>query len=105
MSETREIELGSTGRNNYSGEDWFLIFSPGQAEPIVEGRFQTDAPDRTGFPTWVDSEQCVFRGAANATLRLPLNPLPKPGDRNRFSCISDAMWQRIVNECVKLGSS
>jgi hypothetical protein len=103
MPEMCEIGLGSTGRNNYSSEDWFLVFPPESSGPMLEGRFQSDAPDRTGFPTWVDSEQCVFRDSANATLRLPLTPLPKPGDRNRFSCISDDVWDRLVKECAKLG--
>jgi hypothetical protein len=100
-----EIELGGAGGTLYSGEVWFLVFHPESAGPMLEGRFQTDAPDRTGFPTWVDSEQCVFRDGANATLRLPLKPLPSPGERNRFSCITDAIWKKLVEECAKLGTN
>lgn len=104
MSESNEIYLGSCGQTLYSDEKWFLIVPPRPAQPFLEGRFQTDAPDRTGFPVWTATEFCVLREGAVATCRLPLKSIPKPGDPNRFASIADAIWNRAAEECAKLPS-
>jgi hypothetical protein len=102
MPDNSDIHLGNYWHTNYSDEDWFLVIPPKPSAPFLEGRFQTDAPDRTGWPGWADPELCLFRNNEKAARRFPLDPLPMPGDRNRFSCISHAIWKRLTEECAKL---
>lgn len=102
MSDRTEIYLGNGWHTLYSDEEWFLIVPPAPAQPFLEGRFQTDAPDRTGHPGWTATEFCVLREDAEATCRLPLKRLPKAGDPNRFASITDAIWERVIAECAKL---
>jgi hypothetical protein len=105
MAEGREIHLGNGQHTIYSDEEWYLIVPPGSAHPFLEARFQTDAPDRTGYPTWVQSEFCVSCEGEEATCRLPLTHLPELGEPNRFASVPDAIWKRIVEECGKLSQS
>jgi hypothetical protein len=104
MADRTEIRLGNGQHTLYSDEEWFLIVPPGPAEPFLECRFQTDAPERTGFPTWAqpDNEFCVARDADTALCRLPLKPLPRPDSSNRSASMPDAIWRRAVEESAKL---
>jgi len=105
MAENTEINLGCNWHTLYSDEIWFLVIPPRPAEPFLEGRFQTDAPDRTGHPGWVGTEYCVFNNGQEATCRMPLGLIPMPGKPNPFSFISDAIWRRLVEEFAKLSST
>src|SRR6476619_3747976 len=101
MTNNREIDLGSCQQTLYSDERWYLIVPDGAA-PFLEGRFQTDAPERTGYPQWAETEFCVSCEGELATCRLPLQRLPTPGEPNRFASITDSIWNRAIEECAKL---
>ena len=106
MADNIEICLGSNSHTLYSDEVWYLVVPPKPAAPFLEARFQTDAPDRTGWPTWANSDnENAFRIGETATWRLPLTRMPVAGEANRFASISDAIWSRCVLECVKLAGS
>ncbi len=104
MADSTAIHLGNGWHTMYSDEEWFLIVPPSPDGPYLEGRFQTDAPDRTGYPAWTRTEFCVCLEGEVATCRLPLAPLPVPGTPNRFASVPDAIWKRVIEECAKLKS-
>jgi hypothetical protein len=99
-----ELFLGTGEHTLFSDDQWYLIIPPGSPHPFLECRFQTDAPDRTGYPTWTQTEFCVSHGDEVAVLRLPLPRIPGPGDPNRFSSVPDAIWKKTVDDCGKLRS-
>jgi hypothetical protein len=101
MADSAEIYLGNNWHTLFSDELWYLIVLP-SAVPFLEGRFQTDAPDRTGWPTWVSADYCIHRTTDAAICRLQLTRTPAAGERNRFASISDEIWNRCVEECEKL---
>jgi hypothetical protein len=106
MSEKIEICLGNNGHTLFSDEVWYLVLPPEPAIPFLEARFQTDAPERTGWPTWINPDNDnVVRDGHTATWRLPLTPMPVAGEGNRFASISNAIWNQCVRECVKLAGS
>jgi len=84
MADNTEIYLGNGQHTIYSDEQWYLVIAPGSAHPFLEGRFQTDAPDRTGYPAWTQTEFCISREGEVAVCRLPLARLPRAGEPNRF---------------------
>jgi hypothetical protein len=102
MAERNEIYLGNGQHTIFSDEQWYLIIPPDSAHPFLEGRFQSDAPDRTGYPAWTLTEFCVSCEGEVAICRLPLKRLPQPGEPNRFASVPDAIWKRAVEECAKL---
>jgi putative acetyltransferase len=104
MTDGVEICLGNGQHTLFSHKQWYLVVLPGSTDPFLECRFQTDAPDRTGYPAWTQTEFCVLCEGDVATLRLPLRRLPQPGDPNRFASVPDASWKRAVEECAKLRS-
>jgi hypothetical protein len=104
MAGDSEIYLGNGQHTLFSDEQWYLVMLPGSAHLFLECRFQTDAPDRTGYPTWTETEFCVSREGEIATLRLPLRRIPQPGDPNRFASVPDAIWKRAIKECGKPSS-
>lgn len=102
MAENVEILLGNAGHTLFSDEPWYLIVPPAPGAPYLEGRFQTDAPERTGWPVWASSDDCYSRTADEATYRLALARMPRPDEPCRFASITDAIWKRVVEECAKL---
>ena len=104
MAEGTETYLGNGQHTVYSDEQWYLIVPLESAQPFLEGRFQTDAPDRTGYPLWTQTEFCVSCEGEVAVCRLPLQRLPEPDEPNRFASVPDAVWKRVVQECNKLRS-
>jgi hypothetical protein len=96
MADGTELYLGNGQHTLFSDEQWYLVVLPGSAHPFLECRFQTDAPDRTGYPAWTQTEFCVSCAGEVATLRLPLRRIPQPGDPNRFASVPDAIWKRAV---------
>src|SRR5262245_23489071 len=102
MEDSMERHLGNGQHTLYSDEQWYLVVLPGSAYPFLECRFQTDAPDRTGYPAWTKTEFCVSCEGEVATLRLPLRCIPQPGDPNRFASVPDVIWKRAVEECGRL---
>jgi hypothetical protein len=101
MSDNTEFFLGNGQHTLYSDEEWYLIIPPGSANPFLEARFQTDAPERTGYPAWSSTESCVLHEGEIAICRLPLTRVPQPGEKNRFASVPDAIWSRAVEECAK----
>jgi hypothetical protein len=99
-----EIYLGNGQHTLFSDELWYLVVVPGSAHPFLECRFQTDAPDRTGYPAWTQTESCVSCEGEVATSRLALRRIPQRGDPNRFASVPDAIWKRAVEECGKFPS-
>jgi hypothetical protein len=97
-----EILLGSNWHTLFSDELWYLIVPPAPAHPYLEGRFQSNAPDRTGWPVWVTWDDCFSRTGEAALCRLALRGIPRPDEPRRFLTISDAIWQRAVEESVNL---
>lgn len=102
MADNIEICLGNNGHTLFSDEPWYLVIPPLPASPFLEGRFQTDAPDRTPWPTWTATEYCVLREDDKAICRFPLTPIPSTGEQNRFASIVDQIWNQCVRECEKL---
>ena len=100
MTENTEIYLGNGQHTNYSDEAWYLMVPPGAANLFLEGRFQTDASDRTGYPAWAQTEFCVSCAGEVAICRLPLKRIPQQGTANRFASVSDAIWKRAIEECA-----
>ena len=70
MPDRREIVLGGGQHTLYSDEVWYLVKAADSGEVVVEARFQSDAPDRTGYPTWAWTELCVSRAGEEAVGRL-----------------------------------
>jgi hypothetical protein len=104
MAEATEIRLGNGQHTNFSDEEWYLVVPPGSTHPFVEARFQSDAPDRTGYPKWALTEFCVKCEGGIALCQFPLKRLPHPGEPNRFATVPDGIWNRAVEECGKLMS-
>jgi hypothetical protein len=104
MAESTEIRLGNGQHTNYSDEEWYLVVLPGIPHPFIEARFQSDVPDRTGYPSWTLTEFCVKCEDGIALCRFPLARRPQPGEPNRFATVPDAIWNRAVEECAKRSS-
>jgi hypothetical protein len=102
MAEGTEIRLGNGQHTIFSDEVWYLVVPPGSTHPFVEARFQSDAPDRTGYPSWALTEFCVKCEGGIALCQFPLRRLPQPGEPNRFATVPDGIWNRAVEECGKL---
>jgi hypothetical protein len=102
MAEGMEIRLGNGQHTIFSEEEWYLVVPPDSTHPFVEARFQSDAPDRTGYPSWVVTEFCVKCEDGIALCRYPMTRLPRPGELNRFATVPDRIWNRVVEECGKL---
>jgi hypothetical protein len=101
MTDPTELNLGNGQHTLFSDEEWYLVAPRDSPHPFLKCRFQTDAPERTGYPTWAQTEFCVSCEGETATLRLPLRSIPRPGDPNRFASVPDAIWQRVVEEYAK----
>lgn len=102
MAAGSEIYLGNGQHTLFSDEQWYLIALPGSVHPFLECRFQTDAPDRTGYPAWTQTEFCVSCEGEIANCRLPLKRPPQRGEPNGFATVPDAIWKRAVEEYGKL---
>ena len=98
----REVYLGNAEHTLYSDEKWYLVIPGEEQAPYIEGRFQTEAPDRTGYPTWSHAPCCIVCEKEAAVCRMPLETLPRPSSPNRFALVPDAIWQRVVVECERL---
>jgi hypothetical protein len=102
MANGVEIRLGNGQHTLFSDEEWYLVVPPGSPHPFVEGRFQSDAPDRTGYPSWSFTEFCVKCEGGEALCQFPLKRMPQSGEPNRFATVPDAIWNRAVVACAKL---
>lgn len=103
MTFAREVYLGNAEHTLYSDEMWYLVIPGEDQSPFIEGRFQTDAPDRTGYPVWSHAAICIQCERETAVCRIQLETLPSAGSPNRFAMLPDTIWQRVVVECGRLG--
>src|SRR5690242_10672167 len=102
MPEHREVMLGGGQHTVYSDEAWYLVTAGEGGEVVLEVRFQSDAPDRTGWPTWAGTELCVSRAGEEAVGRLHY---ASPADlvaAARPSVVPEGVWARAADECRKL---
>lgn len=100
MPDHRELRLGNTSHTLFSDEEWYLVTAD-SGEVTLEARFQSDAPDRTGYPAWAWTELCVSRAGEEAVGRLhyasPAELLAAP----RPSVVPEGIWVRATEECRK----
>ena len=104
VAQHSEIPLGNSCHTIYSDEMWFLIFASDSGEVTLEARFQSDAPDRTGYPNWVSTEFCVSKARYEAVCRVPYTDAAQLLAASRLSYVPEAIWAKAVEECRKLKS-
>jgi hypothetical protein len=102
MAEGSELHLGNGWHTLFSNEAWFLIAAPGSGEIILEARFETEAPDRTGFPNWARTEFCISRGENEAVGRVPFTDAAELLAASRLSFIPENIWAKAGEICRKL---
>jgi hypothetical protein len=102
MAEGKETHLGNGCHTLFSDEEWFLIAVPGSGEIILEARFQTDAPDRTGFPNWARTEFCISKGDTEAVCRVPFTDAAELLEASRLSFIQEHIWGKATGICRTL---
>ncbi len=101
MPERRELLLPGGQHTLYSDEVWYLITGADSNEVVLECRFQSDAPSRTGFPTWISTELTISRDEYEAVGRLHYgNPADLLAAR-RPSFVPEIVWARATEECRK----
>jgi hypothetical protein len=86
----------------YSDEEWYLIVAPNSREIILEARFESDAPDRTGFPNWARTEFCSSKGGAEAVCRIPFTDAAELLAASRLSFIPQNIWGKAAEKCQAL---
>lgn len=102
MADRKEIMLGSGWHTLYSDEVWYLIVAPHSGEVVLEARFQSDAPDRTGYPTWAATEFCVSKAGEEALCRVPYTSATEMLGAGRLPFVPEGIWGKLVEECRKL---
>jgi hypothetical protein len=100
MADREEVVLGNGWHTIYSDEVWYLIVAPSD-EVILEARFQSDAPDRTGYPTWAGTEFCVSKAGGEAVCRVPYARSAELLAAGRLSFVPESIWAKAVEECRK----
>ena len=101
MVDRREIMLGGGQHTLYSDEVGYLVMSD-SGEVVVEARFQSDAPNRTGYPGWAATELCVSRSGEEAVGRLHYGGAAELLAAGRPSFVPQSIWDRAAEECRKL---
>jgi hypothetical protein len=105
MGPTAKILLGNGWHTLFSDEPWYLTVIPDSGEIWLEARFQSDAPDRTGYPLWASTEFCVSKGDGQAICRVPYESAAHLLTAVRLSLVPEAIWAKALVECRKLGPS
>lgn len=102
MSQHKEILLGSGWHTLYSNEVWYLVTATDNSEIVLEARFQTDAPDRTGYPHWARTEFCTSKSDEQAVCRVPYSDAEHVLEASKLSFVPEEIWGKAVEECRKL---
>jgi hypothetical protein len=102
MPDRRELMLGGGQHTLYSDEVWYLVTAAGSGEVVLEVRFQSDAPDRTGYPSWAGTELCVTRIGEEAVGRLHYAGPAELLAAARPSFVPEGIWAKATEECRKL---
>jgi hypothetical protein len=105
MPDRREVMLGNGQHTLYSDEVWYFVTAGDSGEVVLEVRFQSDAPGRTGYPTWAQTEMCVSQVDDEAIGRLHYGTPAEVLTARRPSFVPEAIWRRAVEECRGLDSS
>jgi hypothetical protein len=100
--ERSDILLGNGWHTLYSDEVWYLVLVPNSSEVLLEARFQSDAPDRTGYPQWARTEFCVSKAGEEAVCQVPYSDAEGLIAASRLSFVPEAIWANAVEECRKL---
>ena len=99
MPKTNEIPLANAQHTVYSDEPWFLIVDPESGSVQLEGRFQSDAPDRTGFPSWATTNFCVSKSKEEAVCRVSFASATELLAAERNSVVPETIWEKAVEHC------
>ena len=102
MAEPKAIPLGTGEHTLYSDEEWYFVVDPSTTEIILEARFESDAPDRTGFPTWARTEFCISQAGEKAVCQIPYASAAELLAAARMSFIPEGIWRKAGAECRKL---
>ncbi len=102
MAECREMLLGNGWHTLYSDEVWYLMVSPNSGEIILEARFQSDAPDRTGYPNWARTEFCISKAGDHAVCRIPFAGAAELLAASRLSFVPEDIWRMAAEKCRTL---
>ena len=105
MAQDAEIFLGNGWHTLYSDEPWYLIVTSSSSEIRLEGRFQSDAPQRTGKPTWAGTEFCISDAGEEAICRVPYDDAAHLLAATKLSFVPESIWSKAVEECRKLMSA
>ena len=105
MGEPIEIPLGNGWHTLYSDEPWFLVVAPGSKEIVLEARFESDAPERSGRPTWMQTEFCVSKSDHEAVFRAPYDDVAELLAASRLSFVPEHIWAKAIEECGKLAKN
>lgn len=104
MAEGKETHLGNGTHTLFSDEEWYLIVEPGSGEILLEARFETEAPDRTGFPNWARTEFCISKGDTEAVCRVPFTDAAELLAASRLSFIPEGIWAKAADISRKLAA-
>ena len=80
----------------YSHEVWYLIAAAGFKEIILEARFESDAPDRTGYPIWAPTEFCISKDGGEAVCRILFADAAELLAASRLSFIPETIWKKAA---------
>lgn len=100
MAQEKKVPLGGGGHTLYSDEVWHLAI--GARGVALEASFQSDAPERTGYPAWAGTEFCVSRGEGEAACQVPYHDAAHLLAAPRPSFVPEAVWAQAVAECRKV---
>lgn len=101
MADRKEIVLGNGRHTLYSDEVWYFIIAPDSDEVVLEARFQSDVPDRTGYPAWAGTEFCVSKAGGEAVCRVPFANRAEFLAAGRLFFVPEGIWVKAVEECRK----
>jgi hypothetical protein len=105
MADRKEIVLGNGWHTLYSDEVWYFVIACDSDEVVLEARFQSDAPDRTGYPAWAGTEFCATKAGEEAICRVPYTNVAEFLAAGRLSFVPESIWAKAVEECRKLEPS
>ncbi|MEJ5277041.1 MAG: hypothetical protein WHU94_14115 [Thermogemmata sp.] len=101
MPDRQELFLGGGEHTLYSDEVWYLVTTGGADEVVLEVRFQSDAPDRTGYPFWVGTDVCVGRTVGEAIGRVRYSGAAELLAAVRPWFVPAGIWAKAAEECRK----
>lgn len=105
MDPSARLFLGTGEKTLYSDERWDLVVIPGSGEVWLEARYDSEAPDRTGYPRWAHTEFCLSQGRGTATCRVPYDDAAHLLAAAKPSFVPEAIWAKALVECRKQVSS